>query len=1845
MLRVISTDPTPDVHTLAINQSPQTLNVQRAPAHPINLIFGGTNAQTFVTDTPKPQTLVLDTQPQTLALGTQTRTLVLGTPQTLAIGTTQTLVLGTPQTLVLGQPQTQTLIVGGVAGVNGVVYPTADAYKQYDPRTHVYMKPDMYIGGDERMRRDEWLFDTQNRRMVNSNIDFTPGCERLYLEILTNASDNVGRSRRAGVDPGRIEIIMNNSTISVTNYGLPIPVEIHPKEGVYVPQMIFGSLLTSSNYEVDRHEAGTNGIGAKAANIFSTEFMVIVNDHIRHLKYTQIWNANMSQCGEPLIEHYNGGISSVQIVYTMDFARFKYPIPNGDQGGYPLEAFALFARHAVDISFTSKTTVLFNGNEFNFANIREYARLYFGDAVDSAIIHYQWPPGIEIIKKKKGFQVAKNLGVTPEIELIAIDTPDEGHHVSFVNCMMTRDGGVHVNAGVKAVGDSAVQMINENVLKKLIKQNKGKELDAKEKRAHTITINDVKPHISILLSAKVTNPKFTSQTKTMLHSPAPKIEVAEEELRAMNRWQLIDRLYAALEAKQFASMAKTDGKLKRYVRLLKGVDANNAGKADRHRCVLYVTEGRSGAGYANTLLGLVPGGRDYIGVLPMRGKSLNVMNADRIQIEGNMEIKELKKMLGLREGFDYLDPKNFDKLRYGALMIMADSDVDGKHIIGLILNFFHCRFPSLLARGFVMHYRTPTIRVTFNRNVMKFYTQREYEDWRDRTPNYQNWKHKYFKGLGSSKKEDVSDDYITPKVVTCFYDEQAPQAMRLAFDKKFADQRKDWIGRWRPVLGTDEVQMQPISWFINHELILFSIADIQRSIPKLTDGLKESHRKILHAAHLKWKIGSKNKQYNECKVAQFGAFVADKSKYHHGETILDDVVVGMAQDYVGSNNVPWFTKGGMFGCVDPETPILLWNGSTKLAQNIIKEDILIGDDGNPRYISKIVRGIDDMYTINQVYGSPYKVNSQHILTLHFPKHKSIYWKESTKRWTMEYFDAQSNKIKSKSTNAAKSSKEDAKRELDEFAMAIPDDNIFDINLQTYLSYPPNRRELLRSVRNINSINWSKREVPIDPYIFGMWLGDGLKNGRGFASADHELVKEWVKWTDKIGVEVVHNRNVPGYQYGFRRRGASVDIGEQIAVGHKDHSSKICPGCVTSDKLHPACDWIYEEKDNTINRVYDSTTVDGSIRDDMNPFVNILKQYGLHKNKHIPELYIINDTEIRLQLLAGLIDTDGSLKYKDREFSEVFVISQEINTHGHIIDVAEYIAKSLGFKTVVSINNSKNSIMKVLHINGDIYRIPTKLPRKQAIKTVCKEHIGSKVTIEHSGKGEYIGWYIDGNERFLLGDFTVTHNTRYQGGKDAAETRYSYTQPERLVSYILRKEDRPVLQHLIDEGEKVEPDTFYPVIPMILANGGQGIGTGYSTFIPPHDPIEIIKWLRLKLQGTADKDLPFILPWYRGFHGVIKVIDRRSRRKRGAKINITIINNVDENGMVTPQVHNMVAEDEPENTKESIPGEEDEEYDGKEFNDGSRPLLSMITLGKFHMDFNGTIIITELPIGRWPHNYHKWLEGLVEEKKITGFRDCSVEDSVYFEIYGFTDTPNYRTLKLQRSMGMSNMVLLDETGRPVRYDTAFEILEAFYSRRLPIYQRRKNYIIENLTIEVVVLNHKIQFIRAVINKEIRVMNRKKAEIMEHMDRLGIPRELLNTTKISNCTEDEIVALNAQIEAKEMERTIMEQTTPENIWLRELDELEDVYRTVYGLKKQGLTLTLGTPTQTGINLNVIQPIDPATLQDNPFETVQARQPAHGIVLAVNPATLPVTKSNPNLKLILKAVMPERSMFLNI
>ena len=1621
---------------------------------------------------------------------------------------------------------------------------TADEYSRYSQKDHIYNITDSYCGSDEKTERIVRALDIENMKILEKEITLPQAVENIFVEISSNAGDNVARAIKNNRDPGEVFIEMTKKRITVRNGGAPIPIEINTKENMWAPEMIFGTLLTSSNYDKTkvRTECGRNGYGAKLTNIFSNFFQVTVGDPFNQKHYKQIWRDNMSIKEDPVITNFSPKSKAfVEVTYEMDFERFGYT-------EFPDEAFELFARHAADMSFTQKVPVTFNGHRFNIRKAEEYAKLSVVDGqINNHIVYYEWYPGMETFNKR-GVNYARDKNAVPKTEICVVDTPDKGMIVSFVNGKWTHNNGVHADAAFKAISHDLLELVN----------NTGKK-GKKKKRSQKLYVSDVKKHVTIIVNCWIEDPKFDSQYKTELKAPSPTFKIDEKILKPILKWELMARLYAELDAKNFRAASKSDGKKRRHINVTKLEDANKAGTVESKNCTLWVTEGDSAMAFAVKALGNIPRGRDYIGLFPLKGKPLNVMNASQDQIYGNDEINTLKEVLGIKERVNYLDDENFNELRYGHFMILADSDDDGKHILGLILNLFHCKYPSLLARNYVMYLRTKIVEIKKGKRKIKFYTQHEYDLWKEQNPDYKTWKHSYFKGLGSSEDEDIAEEFKAPKIVTSVYDNLAPYTLQLAFDSRLSDKRKDWLANWVPDYSVEQLSVQPISSFINHEFIQFSITDLSRSIPRFMDGLKTSQRKILWGAMIKWgaKIGKQDS--NKMKVSRFASQISDVCAYKYGEKSLEGAIVSMAQDFIGSNNLPYLCRHGQFGCVAPNTPILLWNGKIKKANKIEVGDELIGDDGQKRTVKHVVSGIDDMYKIEQIRGESYIVNSIHILTLIVTSHKSLYWKDSTKEWKLTYLDHSLKKVRTKTIrtnelntkhknhyNKSQISKEEGRLEMLEFMKTIPDDNIIDIPLNEYINLSETQKKFFYGFKNFNPIQWEKQAVPIDPYIFGAWLGDGDFCGRGFTTTDDEIVKRYCLWADTIGAQVIHRKNSSGTNnhFGIRRKGS----GKLPAIGDPNHSCETCIGCQTANKRCSVCDWSFENFSNTQIKVT-GYNVDGVKRDDLNPFKEILKEYDLHKNKYIPECYIKNDVQTRLALLAGFIDTDGTLRSHGKGKGYHFEIGQKGDIHGHLLETASYIASSLGF--VCKIYKTGDG-MHTLRISGkNLHIIPTIVPRKMVkpYNLSINPNI-SNITVKKMGKGKYCGWHIDGNERFLLGDFTVTHNTRSRSGKDASSSRYIYTKPEWWVPLVFRKEDKPLLNIVIDEGEEIEPVTFYPIIPMQLINGALGIGTGHSTFIPNYNPLDICYWLEAKILGCT---LPEIKPWYREFDGEIEIKVKKP----------------------TPKT-----ESEDEDFTET---EEDSDDPDNVLTDRFTK-RSMRTTGCFEITGNvrKKVIVKEIPVGRSIFKYKTFLDKLREEKKITRYDNHSTHDKPHFEIYGMK-TATLRTLKLIKSYGLSNMVMLDNYNRPVKYKDESEILETFYHLRLECYGKRKEYIINNIGEKIKILNEKIRFILAVIKgheivksnpkitqeqanqqEAILVMGRNKELIKEQMERMGFDNELLKKVTLYQCTAEEVQTAKEEINDLEQEKKIKEETRPEDFWLSDLKEFVKAYCKHYKCK---------------------------------------------------------------------------------
>ncbi len=759
-------------------------------------------------------------------------------------------------------------------------------YRQLSLRDQILEAPDTYISSTARNGRLERVYDIEKKKMVFKNITTPLGLERLFLEILSNAGDNVFKSRMGGIDPLHIDIKIKDDLVSITNYGIVPSIEKHPETKIYVPEMIFGNLLTSSNYNDERTGAGRNGYGAKLTNIFSKKFFVQIVNTDQNLYYGQCWEENMGVKNDAIIKEVSGDNSCVMIEYIADLERFEY----SNNEGYEKETIELFMRHAIDTSLTNKVIINFNNIKFDIDIATFTSMIYEGK---NKFYHYEWPrlpSGCTITAKKSGkyagSEECSDKNVIPDVELAVLDTPHEGCFISFVNGIVTSDGGSHVDCAYKAIGQPALKIINND--------------------RKILNIADVKNHLTIIISIRVMNPTFTSQSKTKMVRPTSiKINVSEEKIKKMEKWDFLKKLYESREIKEFNKLKKTDGKRKKKIKVKKCEDANKAGGPESNKCILILVEGDSAASTALKYMDSQNGqeGRDYWGLLPLRGKLLNVRNCSALKLSENKEICEMKEVIGLREGVDYSIDSNFSTLRYGNVLIFTDADADGFHIAGLLLNMFDNNYKGLIDRGYVSLIRTRLAKVTKGKEKIVFHSISQYNKWMKETENSKTYNHSWYKGLGSLGDNDVKEEVGNPKISIFFKDNNPTYDLDMVFNDKRASDRKKWITYYDSNHIDNLKDAESISYFIQRELIWYPIECLSRAIPKM-DGFKDSIRKII------WIIMKKYMK-QEKLVNQIAAGVAEHTDYHHGQKSLEEAIFSLAAKFPGKNNIPLIdgTKG------------------------------------------------------------------------------------------------------------------------------------------------------------------------------------------------------------------------------------------------------------------------------------------------------------------------------------------------------------------------------------------------------------------------------------------------------------------------------------------------------------------------------------------------------------------------------------------------------------------------------------------------------------------------------------------------------------------------------------------------------------------------------------------------------------------------------------------------------------------------------------------------------------------------------------------------------------------------
>lgn len=897
----------------------------------------------------------------------------------------------------------------------------ASNYVQLTDIEQILDRSDMYIGGVHSKSEEVRIYvdnspspsETNGGRCVKKVVTYIEGINRLYLEILSNAADNIINTRHLisghGIEdlrktrrPPSIRIWVTPTTIRIENGGEPIPVSAHPSSTssnlILTPTLIFGHLRTSSNYgkEIRRVGAGRNGFGAKLTNIFSKKFAVEVKDPGNGQEYCAIWKDKMKLVSEgvrpgfsldPQTGHWINlaipgkrgaqkpytGSPSVTIEYDLDFDLFKNDDGTPSITEYSSDMIAMFKRIAFDYSFTAKIKIEFNGQILDARSPHAFVQAYYHppstleseslkDEKKKSIVWYEW-------RTREDYEAAEKVGRGkdslikaiesghianfPMVELIIIDTPGP-NNFGFVNGLEV-PFGVHMASAFRAITTAIEEAIPASIKS---------ALSAVSSSANAISMSDMKQFVSIVVNCHLPDPGFRSQTKQDLEKPTPIITIPSAVFKSAvsgeNRWSLTDRLMEISSFRASRLVAKTDaGKKNSNILLSKGRDANWAGTFKSNDAILFLCEGNSAKSTIEQRASLI-GGNDIVGVYPMKGKGLNTTKANELVRNSNVEFREIKKLVGLKEGIDYSNTAvSKDLLRYGRIIFAADQDVDGKHIRSLLTNMF-AAWPSLFREGRIGYLATPLIRVTNARNdqvVARFFSEHTFDYWLSQQPNGvlpSNLKVKYLKGLASSNMKVVREDISESPVIMLRFDPNAMESLSLAFHPKRKNDRKPWIleriasdetSKGVSALGVEQQKdietqavldskrrittapsssksaiknaesqvpsgFRDITHMIDLDLGEYSKSTLARSIPSI-DGMKQVTRQAM--AHILERCNYSASSDKSTKVSQLASSVAESMHYAHGEKSLSDTIVGLAQHFIGSNNIPLLAADGQFG--------------------------------------------------------------------------------------------------------------------------------------------------------------------------------------------------------------------------------------------------------------------------------------------------------------------------------------------------------------------------------------------------------------------------------------------------------------------------------------------------------------------------------------------------------------------------------------------------------------------------------------------------------------------------------------------------------------------------------------------------------------------------------------------------------------------------------------------------------------------------------------------------------------------------------------------------------------------
>jgi DNA topoisomerase-2 len=545
-----------------------------------------------------------------------------------------------------------------------------DKYKVLDQITHILLRPQTYVGSNKPNTSIKNIIEDE--KIVQREITFIPSFVKIFDEVVTNSVDE--HKRNKNLNKIDISVDIEKNIISVRDSG-GIPVVIHKEHGQYVAEVIFGNLMSGSNYDDtdERTVAGLNGLGAKLTNVFSTEFTISTCDGKNH--FIQTFSNNMRDRGNPTIK--KSKLNHTEIKYKPDLSQFGLDKIDDDH-------FKMIEKRVYDLAGTNpEIKFTFNGNKINFNSFEDYIKLYVDDYFFEETKDKTWSVGIAL--SENGFQ-----------------------QVSFANSTETYDGGSHVD-----------YIMNQIIA----------ELRAFFAKKHKVDVkpSELKQHMFLFLDSTIINPSFSSQTKekliTEIKDFGSTFEVSNKLIQSILKSEIVNSILDWIQQKKTAEDSKLQRELNKKLSKIKVEKLIDAKGKDRWKCSIGLFEGDSA----------ISAFRKYrtpetMGAFALKGKFVNVSEMTNQKLVGNDEVVNLMAAIGLKLGAEI----NLKDLRYGRILFYVDADVDGNSIAGLLINFFHKYWPDMFDRKMIWKVETPIVVAIPKQKSKKkilFYTQTEYNEW------------------------------------------------------------------------------------------------------------------------------------------------------------------------------------------------------------------------------------------------------------------------------------------------------------------------------------------------------------------------------------------------------------------------------------------------------------------------------------------------------------------------------------------------------------------------------------------------------------------------------------------------------------------------------------------------------------------------------------------------------------------------------------------------------------------------------------------------------------------------------------------------------------------------------------------------------------------------------------------------------------------------------------------------------------------------------------------------------------------------------------------------------------